>query len=420
LVAPPPDNAWPALVTWDRCSWMSGELISASTGGFVEVKGRRRVSEPGAWEAFIEELQNKLIQLKDSNPNVLVSDLDISQNKCTPEQFEQLFNALGFVGVKVQRFRMFGCPGFNDEAMQFLSDHMAKDLTSETAPAELHLSDCALTSDGFNLLMNAIEDNELYPTSVAKGRSVPLYLRLENNYIDEAVMQEKIDAGIIKRFKKTPGAHMEAAPGVKVNLVVQKESGSLQQKTGPPPSPEDAPPPKEVFDRSSSWSGGKGWDKGSSWNGKGPGSSWNGKGSKSAPTGQQWNVRPAMVRPMHVGPMMGAKPALGMMGKGAPMRPGVVRPGTGVIRPVVMQPRPVGEWNRAQSTGGAAAQTWPRGTSGTANDRSRTPAPPTKQPPKVVKPKLPYPWEEQWSEEYGIPYFWNADTGESVWETPAA
>merc|ERR1719410_2324659 len=117
-----------------------------------------------------------------------------------------------------------------------------------------------------------------------------------------------------------------------------------------------------------------------------------------------------------------ARPALG-----APLRPGVVRPGVGVIRPVVT-PRPAGAWNNAMAfpqanvrpTGNAPAQTWPRGTSGTANDRSRTPVPPTKQPPKVVKPKLPYPWEEQWSEEYGIPYFWNADTGESVWETPTA
>jgi hypothetical protein len=335
-----------------------------------------------------------------------------------------LFNVLALVGVKVQRLRLFGCPGFDDNAMQALSEHMANDLSSETAPAEMHLSDCALTSDGFNLLMNAIEEKELYPTSIARGRSVPLYLRLENNYIDEAIMQEKIDAGIIRKYKKAPGVQQEAGPGVKVNLVVNKDTG-LQQKTGTPPSLEDAPPPKEVYDRSSSWNdkGGKGsgWSnnswKGSGWTDRSKGPS---KGSWSSPKGgQQWNnIRPAMVQPNPNlrSSIMGAmaRPALG-----APVRPGVVRPpGGGVIRPVVQTPRPA--WNNVRPTGGAKGQTWPGGTSGTATDRSRTPVPPTKQPPTVVKPKLPYPWEEQWSEEYGIPYFWNADTGESAWETPTA
>ncbi|CAE8696723.1 unnamed protein product [Polarella glacialis] len=32
---------------------------------------------------------------------------------------------------------------------------------------------------------------------------------------------------------------------------------------------------------------------------------------------------------------------------------------------------------------------------------------------------IPAPWEAHFSEEFGIPYYWNADNGESLWETPA-
>merc|ERR1712151_552639 len=50
-----------------------------------------------------------------------------------------------------------------------------------------------------------------------------------------------------------------------------------------------------------------------------------------------------------------------------------------------------------------------KGNAGTASDRSRTP------PPKPVKPAntLPPDWEEHFSEEYGIPYYWNSKTAES-------
>jgi len=44
--------------------------------------------------------------------------------------------------------------------------------------------------------------------------------------------------------------------------------------------------------------------------------------------------------------------------------------------------------------------------------------------PKVAAPAqrlggIPAPWEVHFSEEFGIPYYWNADNGESLWETPA-
>lgn len=31
---------------------------------------------------------------------------------------------------------------------------------------------------------------------------------------------------------------------------------------------------------------------------------------------------------------------------------------------------------------------------------------------------LPSPWQQHFSEEYDLPYFWNAETGEAAWERP--
>ena len=33
--------------------------------------------------------------------------------------------------------------------------------------------------------------------------------------------------------------------------------------------------------------------------------------------------------------------------------------------------------------------------------------------------QLPHPWEELWSVQYKIPYFWNPETGDSSWEKPS-
>mmetsp|Transcript_118422 Transcript_118422/g.221261 ORF Transcript_118422/g.221261 Transcript_118422/m.221261 type:complete len:142 (-) Transcript_118422:59-484(-) len=48
-------------------------------------------------------------------------------------------------------------------------------------------------------------------------------------------------------------------------------------------------------------------------------------------------------------------------------------------------------------------------------DRSRSP---TRRP--TGEPGLPLPpgWEEHWSEEHRLPYFWNHVTGQSIWERP--
>merc|ERR1712118_286177 len=72
---------------------------------------------------------------------------------------------------------------------------------------------------------------------------------LENNYIDESVIQEKVAARIIAPLKrgKGQGSSKWLAESVKVHLVVTSGKGTtFQQREGDPPSPEDAPPPKSI------------------------------------------------------------------------------------------------------------------------------------------------------------------------------
>mmetsp|Transcript_16974 Transcript_16974/g.46335 ORF Transcript_16974/g.46335 Transcript_16974/m.46335 type:complete len:111 (+) Transcript_16974:78-410(+) len=65
-----------------------------------------------------------------------------------------------------------------------------------------------------------------------------------------------------------------------------------------------------------------------------------------------------------------------------------------------------------------------QGTACMAADRSRTPQPRNDRPKPTslakAKTSLQHPWEEHFSDEFGIPYFWNSETGESVWEKPTA
>jgi|GEM_PF-3504522 len=52
-------------------------------------------------------------------------------------------------------------------------------------------------------------------------------------------------------------------------------------------------------------------------------------------------------------------------------------------------------------------------------DWSMKPRHPTGAPPPKRSPaSLPFPWEQHYSEMYKIWYFWNSQTGESVWERP--
>ena len=57
----------------------------------------------------------------------------------------------------------------------------------------LHLSDCAITSEGFVDLCEALEGSDAFPTK-SSGRvsgEVPVYVRLEHNYIESEYIQDR-------------------------------------------------------------------------------------------------------------------------------------------------------------------------------------------------------------------------------------
>merc|ERR1719203_967552 len=112
---------------------------------------------------MIEQLTT-MIQQKASTEMaaVKIADFDLSQNKISVEQFETVFQTLTNCGAHVLRFRLFGMPTLNDEVMRQFSDYLRL-LTTETAPTEVHLSDCAISTEGWTHLMSAIEETELYP-----------------------------------------------------------------------------------------------------------------------------------------------------------------------------------------------------------------------------------------------------------------
>ncbi|CAE7948765.1 unnamed protein product [Symbiodinium sp. KB8] len=217
----PPGNQGPA--------GGAGPVLQQTPAG-IEIKGRGRFRTPEAFEAMLDGLQTMLTTLLERNGRSgsdaacpVIQELDVSQNRLTLEQFETLFVSMGVAGAKVIRYRMFGCPTLDDQVLQSLANFLAGQVTADTAPWELHLSDCAITTDGFLALMDAIETSDLYPRpspqNPAKG--IPLYLRLENNYIAEDAIQQKVDAGLIQTFTKQMGPQMSFPGGPKVNLLAR-------------------------------------------------------------------------------------------------------------------------------------------------------------------------------------------------------
>lgn len=406
--------------------------IVVDTPAGVEVKGRRRLEDPKVFESVMGDLQQRLTVLSHSGAkNPVISDLDISQNKLTYEQYETLFITLNLTNVRVQRFRMFGCPTLNDYALNLIADYFRREVSSATVPIEMHLSDCAITTDGFLNFMAAIEENDAYPIPQPgnPSKGTPLYLRLENNYIVEDAIREKVNAGIIQTLVKKAGSRVVDIPGgAKIHLIMTQDNGSFQQRPGEPPAPENAPPPKPVNDKfAQEMQQGKGWGQWGQW---GPGQ----KGGWQQPSfNNSWGMAPAVMgwqapgwrppmqhqnaqRPMfNARPNGTAAPVVNnsFAGKGNFVRPpGAVN--TSMTRPVV------------QGKGQAASTNSWHGNAGTAADRSRTPVARNTKPPHPQQPpkqksegNMPHPWEEHFSEEYQIPYFWNSETGESLWERPA-
>lgn len=414
-------------------------LISGPPAHLV-VRARQKLKTPEDGEAFINELQNRINEIVDSGTFPSFEDLDISQNKLPADQFESMFSYIVTSSTRIERIRMFGCPTVDDSVMNHVAGWIGG-CVADKVPSELHLSDCAITTDGFHYLMEAFENNENFPVVGRDGGRHPVYVRLENNYIDEAAIQAKVDEGVIAQMRKGERlvrSNNDVEP--KIKLLV-RDLGKYQQKQGAPPDPEDAPPPKPVWDKSS-WEApqpakgafGKGGYKGA----------WRPQGLPAlgmarphiAPAAQLLNAQNLMntlhqiqfrqqapfapLRTVLATPHTAARPLLQPHIRPATPRFGdqgrpqlVGRTPTTGIQPTPKRGKAAGGKGSAGSMLGGGKGAAMKGTSGTSTDRSRTPAPKPKPP---AGPPVPAPWEVHFSDEYNIPYYWNAETGESLWE----
>eukprot|EP00438_Fugacium_kawagutii_P008447 Skav217428 [mRNA] locus=scaffold1729:122287:129597:+ [translate_table: standard] len=131
------------------------------------------------------------------------------------------------------------------------------------------------------LLAEALSENATFPADDPRKPELgklPVYLRIEDNYIENSIIQESIDEGTATPMKKKD--KVEHSETVKCRILIrgdETEDNPYKQKEGDPPDPENAPPPKRVRDKGK----GKGKGKGKT-GGKGT------KGTKGASRSYQY------------------------------------------------------------------------------------------------------------------------------------
>jgi len=447
-------------------------MIEPNGDGKFVVRLRQGLKTPELTERFVTQLQEKIESKRAEGETLVFEDLDISQNKVSTDSLEAIFSVLADGGVHVERFRAFGCPTLDDQAATLLAGWLAG-VSSENAPFELHLSDCAITTDGYVDLVKALEENEAFPVDDPKrpGRGkLPLYVRLENNYIDEAAMKQSVDDGVAMKMRKSD--HIKYSDTVKVRLLV-RENGTFQQNKGDPPAPEDVPDPRPYREkgkgkgRGSSKGASRGSPKGSpkgasKGSPKGSGrdarpAAWTtsrslGKGGARVGVRAPWQALPAPERGSRASgggawkatattpwkataPSASARSGAWGSARAAPARaaPAMAAPSRPApSRPAPSDSAPYNAFARSsapRSAGREAVARQPLRSTGREAPMARQPVKrfvvaareePAKRQRTVTlgAARLPPNWEEHYSDQYKLNYYWNSRTGESAWERP--
>merc|ERR1719223_2186741 len=131
-----------------------------------------------------------------------VSGLDVSENPLSVHHWKMLFEVFASTGVRIERMRFFGCPTMDDEVVGILADYL-EHLGFESLPLELHLSHCNITTKGFCRLVDSIKANPAFPYIHPRTEQpLPLYLRLEKNYIDQAAIISYMETRTLQALKK--------------------------------------------------------------------------------------------------------------------------------------------------------------------------------------------------------------------------
>mmetsp|Transcript_2996 Transcript_2996/g.4627 ORF Transcript_2996/g.4627 Transcript_2996/m.4627 type:complete len:576 (-) Transcript_2996:78-1805(-) len=205
---------------------------------------RDELRRPEASTRFVAALQNFIEEQKTSEEATIFEDFDISSSGVPLEQFKEICIALSDPRVQVERFRAFKCQAVGDEGALSLAEWLAK-VSHDMAPAEMHLSDCSISTDGFNALMEAFDVNDAFPPrdpkSADREQKLPLYLRLECNLIEDAAFKVWFQRGVLSTFRKDdrrwPSNH-------KVRLLVGRDGGLNQKQSELPKDLRPSTPPR--------------------------------------------------------------------------------------------------------------------------------------------------------------------------------
>lgn len=312
---------------------------------------------------FCDRLREKLSE----HPHGMrLSNIEISKVAWSHVTLELLFSMFQEKGATTQRVKAFKC-ALDDEALQVITNWIEA-TPAEGIPSEIHLSHNQITLEGFNKLVEVLERK--YMEMVKKP--VPIWLRVEGNKVQDSVLKQLVKEG---RAIMCPncGARNGKAGTVPLAFPGFPDKQPQQAALNPP-----------------------------AWGAASGNAVW-------------W---PSTVAAASM-----------------PAAPGMAAQGTRTLQNMVPAWQPQQQLQQQQKNWGGQTVI-PAATAVTARpvqtadanaafprrnqDRSRTPVArgpqPPAGPPKGKKP--PPPWEEHWSDEYQIPYYWNPDTGESAWENP--
>ena len=412
----------------------------------------------GEAEKFTAELRALIKKQKAANKVVVFEDFDISRTSFATNALKRILSTLVNENVHVERLRAFRITTLDDEVCSALASWL-QTVSYTNTPFEIHLSDCAISNKGFQCIMEALEHNDAFPSFDSRFSSkVPMYLRLENNYIDPDMIQEKVDSGVLTTTHKRDHSHNN--DWARARLLIRKCRGKVDYKQikGKPPKPQDAPLAKHTENIYLGRKANKGKSKGKS--GKAKTSKGSAQAALAAPRqqtrvvaenpwiGSSWSdIREAdyskdkrphreydsdnrnhRSRSRNRQPQQPQQHGDDRTSHRTQTRPSKRCPAP---RESDVSKRPHSEHaNRSDCDGGKQLQ--PRAASSEAPTQ-QTPcsanAPTSKRPQPSSKPStatnskakhsLPAPWEEHWSEEHSSSYFWNADSGASTWWRPS-
>ena len=195
---------------------------------------------------FIAELRALIKKQRVEKKVVVFEDFDISRTSFATNVLKNILFNLANRCVHVERFRAFGITTLNNEVCSVLALWL-KGVSYKNTPFEMHLSDCAISNKGFQYIMEALEDNDAFPGFHPRFSSkVPMYLRLENNYIDRDMIQKQVDSGVLMTTRKKD--HPDNNDQAKARLLILDWGGKFdyQQIKGKPPKPQNAPLAKHI------------------------------------------------------------------------------------------------------------------------------------------------------------------------------